>query len=137
MDKNKRVQLIVIVGLVLTIISLFLTLYKASFLGENVSDSIYNAYKNQGRTGTVFLFLIAPILATLFVLLKKRIPVIIFGLLQCGLWALLTSTFKYEFKGYKVEFSYGPGFYVGLIGAIVIVVGGIVAVATKAFKEEK
>lgn len=27
MDKNKRVQLIVIVGLVLTIISLFLTLY--------------------------------------------------------------------------------------------------------------
>ena len=38
MDKNKRVQLIVIVGLVLTIISLFLTLYKASFLGENVSD---------------------------------------------------------------------------------------------------
>ena len=127
MDKNKRVQLIVIVGLVLTIISLFLTLYKASFLGENVSDSIYNAYKSQGRTGTVFLF----------VLLKKRIPVIIFGLLQCGLWALLTSTFKDEFKGYKVEFSYGPGFYVGLIGAIVIVVGGIVAVATKAFKEEK
>ena len=120
MDKNKRVQLIVIVGLVLTIISLFLTLYKASFLGENVSDSIYNAYKSQGRTGTVFLFLIAPILATLF-----------------GLWALLTSTFKDEFKGYKVEFSYGPGFYVGLIGAIVIVVGGIVAVATKAFKEEK
>ena len=46
MDKNKRVQLIVIVGLVLTIISLFLTLYKASFLGENVSDSIYNAYKS-------------------------------------------------------------------------------------------
>ena len=137
MDKNKRVQLIVIVGLVLTIISLFLTLYKASFLGENVSDSIYNAYKSQGRTGTVFLFLIAPILATLFVLLKKRIPVIIFGLLQCGLWALLTSTFKDEFKGYKVEFSYGPGFYVGLIGAIVIVVGGIVAVAPKAFKEEK
>ena len=36
MDKNRRVQLIVIAGLVLTIISLFLTLYKASFLGENV-----------------------------------------------------------------------------------------------------
>ena len=137
MDKNKKVQIIVLAGLVLTVIALFLTLYKASFLGQNVSDSIFNAYSKQGKTGYIMLFLASPILASVFVLLKKRIPVIIFGLLQCGLWALLTSTFKDEFKGYKVEFSYGPGFYVGLIGAIVIVVGGIVAVATKAFKEEK
>lgn len=34
MDKNKRVQIIVIAGFVLTIISLFLTLYKASFMDK-------------------------------------------------------------------------------------------------------
>ena len=83
------------------------------------------------------LFLAAPILATIFVLLKKRIPVIIFGLLQCGLWALLTSTFKDKFKGVNVTFSYGAGYYVGLIGAVIIVLGGIIAIATKAFKDPK
>ena len=107
MDKNKKVQIIVLAGLVLTVIALFLTLYKATFLGQNVSDSIFNAYNKQGKTGLNMLFLAAPILATIFVLLKKRIPVIIFGLLQCGLWALLTSTFKDKFKGVNVTFSYG------------------------------
>lgn len=137
MDKNKKVQIIVLAGLVLTVIALFLTLYKATFLGQNVSDSIFNAYNKQGKTGLNMLFLAAPILATIFVLLKKRIPVIIFGLLQCGLWALLTSTFKDEFKGVNVTFSYGAGYYVGLIGAVIIVLGGIIAIATKAFKDPK
>jgi len=137
MDKNKKVQIIVLAGLVLTVIALFLTLYKATFLGQNVSDSIFNAYNKQGKTGLNMLFLAAPILATIFVLLKKRIPVIIFGLLQCGLWALLTSTFKDKFKDVNVTFSYGAGYYVGLIGAVIIVLGGIIAIATKAFKDPK
>lgn len=137
MDKNKKVQIIVLAGLVLTVIALFLTLYKATFLGQNVSDSIFNAYNKQGKTGWNMLFLAAPILATIFVLLKKRIPVIIFGLLQCVLWAFLTSTFKDEFKGVNVTFSYGAGYYVGLIGAVIIVLGGIIAIATKAFKDPK
>ena len=137
MDKNKKVQIIVLAGLVLTVIALFLTLYKASFLGQNVSDSIFNAYSMQGKTGYIMLFLASPILASVFVLLKKRIPVIIFGLLQCGLWALLTSTFKDQFKGIKVTFSYGAGFYVGLLGAVIILLGGIIAIATGAFKEPK
>ncbi|ETJ99425.1 hypothetical protein HMPREF0378_0223 [Eubacterium nodatum ATCC 33099] len=137
MDKNKKVQIIVLAGLVLTVIALFLTLYKASFLGQNVSDSIFNAYSKQGKTGYIVLFLASPILASVFVLLKKRIPVIIFGLLQCGLWALLTSTFKDQFKGIKVTFSYGAGFYVGLLGAVIILLGGIIAIATGAFKEPK
>ena len=42
MDKNKKVQIIVLAGLVLTVIALFLTLYKATFLGQNVSDSIFS-----------------------------------------------------------------------------------------------
>lgn len=141
MDKNKKVQIIVLAGLVLTVIALFLTLYKASFLGQNVGDSIFNAYSKQGKTGYIMLFLASPILASVFVLLKKRIPVIIFGLLQCGLWALLTSTFKDtfkdQFKGIKVTFSYGAGFYVGLLGAVIILLGGIIAIATGAFKEPK
>ena len=83
------------------------------------------------------IFLAAPILATVFVALKKRIPVILLGLLQCGLWALLTSTFKDEFKGVQVTFGYGAGYYVGLIGAVLIVLGGIIAIATKAFKVPK
>ena len=104
-------------------------------MGKDVSDSIFNAYKDQGKTGYTMLFLGAPLLASIFVLLKKRIPVIIFGLLQCGLWALLTSTFKNQFKGGTVTFEYGAGFYVGLLGAVIILVGGIMAIATKAFKE--
>lgn len=135
MDKNKKVQVVVLAGLVLTIIALFLTLYKVTFMGKDVSDSIFNAYKDQGKTGYTMLFLVAPLLASIFVLLKKRIPVIIFGLLQCGLWALLTSTFKGQFKGATVTFEYGTGFYVGLLGAVIILVGGIMAIATKAFKE--
>ena len=137
MDKNKKVQIIVLAGLVLTVVALFLTLYKASFLGENVSDSIFNAYNKEGKTGNIMLFLASPILASVFVLLKKRIPVIIFGLLQCGLWALLTSTFKDQFKGGNVTFNYGAGFYVGLLGAVIIFLGGIIAIATGAFKEPK
>ena len=137
MDKNRKVQIIVLAGLVLTVVALFLTLYKASFLGENVSDSIFNAYNKQGKTGYITLFLASPILASVFVLLKKRIPVIIFGLLQCGLWALLTSTFKDQFKGGNVTFNYGAGFYVGLLGAVIIFLGGIIAIATGAFKEPK
>ena len=82
MDKNKRVQIIVFAGLVLTVVALFLTLYKATFLGQNVSDSIFNAYRKQGKTGLIMIFLAAPILATVFVALKKRIPVILLGLLQ-------------------------------------------------------
>lgn len=85
MDKNKKVQVIVLAGLILTVIAIFLTLYKATVAGESVSDSIFSAYHDQGRTGLILLFLGAPILAGIFVLLKKRIPVIIFGLLQCGL----------------------------------------------------
>lgn len=139
MNKNKCVQLMVFTGLVLTVISLFLTLYHASFLGQSVSDSIFNAYNDQERPELCLLFLGAPILATLFILLKKRIPVIIFGLLQCGVWALLTSVFKSEFDeyGYNVVFNYGPAYYVGWVAAVLIVLAGIVAIATRAFKEPK
>lgn len=77
MDKNKKVQVVVLAGLVLTVIALFLTLYKVTFMGKDVSDSIFNAYKDQGKTGYTMLFLVAPLLASIFVLLKKRIPVII------------------------------------------------------------
>src|SRR3712207_2495312 len=97
MDKNKKVQFIVLAGLVLTVIAIFLTLYKATVFGETVTDSIFNAYKSQGKTATILLYLGAPILATLFVFLKKRIPVLIFGLIQCGMWFLLTSVSKSEF----------------------------------------
>ena len=48
---------------------------------------------------------------------------------------MLTSTFKGQFKGATVTFEYGTGFYVGLLGAVIILVGGIMAIATKAFKE--
>ena len=48
---------------------------------------------------------------------------------------MLTSTFKNQFKGGTVTFEYGAGFYVGLLGAVIILVGGIMAIATKAFKE--
>lgn len=137
MDKGKKAQIIVLAGLALTVIALFLTLYKAKFMGTTYSDSIYNAYSKQGKTGLVFLFLAAPIIASLFILLKKRIPVIIFGVLQCGLWALLTKTFKDEFANVTLDFSYSSGYYVGLIGAILIVLGGIFAIATKAFKNPK
>lgn len=34
-----------------------------------------------------------------------------------------------------MTFEYGTGFYVGLLGAVIILVGGIMAIATKAFKE--
>ncbi len=136
MDKNKKVQVIVLAGLILTVIAIFLTLYKATVAGESVSDSIFSAYHDQGRTGLILLFLGAPILAGIFVLLKKRIPVIIFGLLQCGLWALMASTFKDQGVD-SVDFSYGPGFYIGLLAAVIIVVGGIISIATKEFKKHK
>ena len=57
MDKNKKVQVVVLAGLVLTVIALFLTLYKVTFMGKDVSDSIFNAYKDQGKTGYTMLFL--------------------------------------------------------------------------------
>ena len=55
MDKNKKVQVVVLAGLVLTVIALFLTLYKVTFMGKDVSDSIFNAYKDQGKTGVIEL----------------------------------------------------------------------------------
>ena len=48
----------------------------------------------------------------------------------------MTSTFKDQGVD-SVDFSYGPGFYIGLLAAVIIVVGGIIAIATKAFKEPK
>lgn len=83
--------------------------------------------------------MLAPASATLAIMLKKKIPVIILGAIQCILWVIVglieESLIKSINLTSNIQITYGIAFYLGLVGAVLIILGGIAAVATEAFVE--
>ena len=75
----------------------------------------------------------------LAIMLKKKIPVIILGAIQCILWVIVglieESLIKSINLTSNIQITYGIAFYLGLVGAVLIILGGIAAVATEAFIE--
>lgn len=143
MYKNKIIQTVVLVGAVLSIISVFLPLYKINYLNLplKASESIYESYRSRGDIALTMIFMVAPALAGLSILLKKKIPVIviILGSIQCVLWgitgALVAELIKKPHQSYDLHISYGLGFYLGVIGALLIIGGAVATVVTKAYIE--
>lgn len=83
--------------------------------------------------------MVAPASATLAIILKKKIPVIILGAIQCILWVIVGLIEESLIKSINltpnIQITYGIAFYLGLVGAVLIILGGIAAVATEAFVE--
>ena len=103
------------------------------------TESIYDDYRSRGNELLALIFMLAPAAATLAIILKKKIPVIILGAIQCILWVIVglieESLIKSINLTSNIQITYGIAFYLGLVGAVLIILGGIAAVATEAFIE--
>ena len=141
MYKDKIIQTIVFIGAVLSIIAIFLPIYEMSYSALSIVDaeSIYDDYRSRGNELLALIFMLAPSTATLAIMLKKKIPVIILGAIQCILWVIVglieESLIKSINLTSNIQITYGIAFYLGLVGAVLIILGGIAAVATEAFVE--
>ena len=141
MYKDKIIQTIVFIGAVLSIIAIFLPIYEMSYSALSIvdSESIYDDYRSRGNELLALIFMLAPDTATLAIILKKKVPVIILGAIQCILWVIVglieESLIKSINLTSNIQITYGIAFYLGLVGAVLIILGGIAAVATEAFVE--
>lgn len=141
MYKDKIIQTIVFIGAVLSIIAIFLPIYEMSYSALSIVDteSIYDDYRSRGNELLALIFMLTPASATLAIILKKKIPVIILGAIQCILWVIVglieESLIKSINLTSNIQITYGIAFYLGLVGAVLIILGGIAAVATEAFVE--
>lgn len=142
MYKDKIIQTIVFIGAVLSIIAIFLPIYEMSYPALSIVDteSIYDDYRSRGNELLALIFMLAPATATLAIILKKKIPVIILGAIQCILWVIVGLIEESLIKSINltpniIQITYGIAFYLGLVGAVLIILGGIAAVATEAFVE--
>ena len=141
MYKDKIIQTIVFIGAVLSIIAIFLPIYEMSYSALSIVDaeSIYDDYRSRGNELPALIFMLAPASATLAIILKKKFPVIILGAIQCILWVIVglieESLIKSINLTSNIQITYGIAFYLGLVGAVLIILGGIAAVATEAFVE--
>lgn len=141
MYKDKIIQTIVFIGAVLSIIAIFLPIYEMSYSALSIVDavSIYDDYRSRGNGLLALIFMLAPATATLAIILKKKVPVIILGAIQCILWVIVglieESLIKSINLTSNIQITYGIAFYLGLVGAVLIILGGITAVATEAFVE--
>lgn len=141
MYKDKIIQTIVFIGAVLSIIAIFLPIYEMSYSALSIVDteSIYDDYRSRGNELLALIFMLAPANATLAIILKKKVPVIILGAIQCILWVIVglieESLIKSINLTSNIQITYGIAFYLGLVGAVLIILGGITAVATEAFVE--
>ncbi|MBF1177757.1 MAG: recombinase [[Eubacterium] sulci] len=141
MYKNRIIQTVILVGAVLSIIAIFLPIYEMSYPALSIVDavSIYDDYRSRDNELLALIFMLAPASATLAIILKKKIPVIILGAIQCILWVIVglieESLIKSINLTSNIQITYGIAFYLGLVGAVLIILGGITAVATEAFVE--
>jgi putative ethanolamine utilization protein eutH len=141
MYKDKIIQTIVFIGAVLSIIAIFLPIYEMSYSALSIVDavSIYDDYRSRCNELLALIFMLAPATATLAIILKKKVPVIILGAIQCILWVIVglieESLIKSINLTSNIQITYGIAFYLGLVGAVLIILGGIAAVATEAFVE--
>ena len=141
MYKDKIIQTTVFIGAVLSIIAIFLPIYEMSYPALSIVDteSIYDDYRSRGNELQALIFMLVPANATLAIILKKKIPVIILGAIQCILWVIVglieESLIKSINLTSNIQITYGIAFYLGLVGAVLIILGGIAAVATEAFIE--
>lgn len=141
MYKDKIIQTIVFIGAVLSIIAIFLPIYEMSYSALSIVDavSIYDDYRSRGNELLALIFMLAAATATLAIILKKKVPVIILGAIQCILWVIVglieESLIKSINLTSNIQITYGIAFYLGLVGAVLIILGGIAAVATEAFVE--
>ncbi len=141
MYKNRIIQTVILVGAVLSIVAIFLPIYEMSYPALSIVDavSIYDDYRSRGNELLALIFMLAPASATLAIILKKKIPVIILGAIQCILWVIVGLIEESLMKSINltpdIQITYGIAFYLGLVGAVLIILGGISAVATEAFVE--
>lgn len=141
MYKNRIIQTVILVGAVLSIIAIFLPIYEMSYPALSIVDavSIYDDYRSRGNELLALIFMLAPATATLAIILKKKVLVIILGAIQCILWVIVglieESLIKSINLTSNIQITYGIAFYLGLVGAVLIILGGITAVATEAFVE--
>ena len=141
MYKNRIIQTVILVGAVLSIIAIFLPIYEMSYPALSIVDavSIYDDYRSRGNELLALIFMVAPASATLAIIFKKKIPVIILGAIQCILWVIVGLIEESLIKSINltpnIQITYGIAFYLGLVGAVLIVLGSIAAVATEAFVE--
>lgn len=141
MYKNRIIQTVILVGAVLSIIAIFLPIYEMSYPALSIvyAESIYDDYRSRGNELLALIFMLAPATATLAIILKKKIPVIILGAIQCILWVIVGLIEESLKKSINltpdIQITYGIAFYLGLVGAVLIILGGIAAVATEAFVE--
>ena len=139
MYKNRIIQTVILVGAVLSIVAIFLPIYEMSYPALSIVDavSIYDDYRSRGNELLALIFMLAPATATLAIILKKKIPVIILGAIQCILWVIVGLIEESLMKSINltpdIQITYGIAFYLGLVGAVLIILGGITAVATEAF----
>lgn len=119
-------KIISIVGSALLIICAFLPYATVDFLGVSESTSLI-----EGGDGYFFIGL--AVIALVFVLLNKRIPVLIASILSLALMIFEVVDYADKIGGSGLDdyIQKGPGYFLMIAGAIVLFIGAIMGMIKK------
>lgn len=123
---NRKSNIVVLVGALLSFISVFLPYVSVEFMGLSSSVKLLD-----GKEGYILMILV--ILTAVFMFLKNAKA--FYGLAGASIvWSVYSFIdCKSELKGYEDLLKYGAGCWLSIIGVVVIAVG----VALYALEEKK
>ena len=128
--KNVKGIIAVLIGAVVVVLGLFLPFYRVEFFGESMSASLMYA---DGISVIGVVWLAYTVFTIFFALMGKKMPTVIFGILTTlgvllSFWANSSELSNLEALAELVE--KGIGYYLSIVGAIVMFVVVIFYVAT-------
>lgn len=103
---------------------------------SKVATAAYGEAEGTFINVVVFMFGAFLALTTLFTVLKKPIPTIVFDVLTCGIFVLFSNIMKYDFHG-SDKYAWGIGFYAILLGFVIVLVGSIWMLVNKVLSGKK
>lgn len=155
---NKKLNLpflVALIGIVIMIAAMFLPYLSAVGIAAELIEAAESLGQNTGITANASLVSVSGVygaifgeddgmvaqiivivfigfvaLTTLFVLLKKSIPVIVFDLIAGGVFAFLSTAMSKDLIG-EDKYAWGIGYYLILIAAIAVFVGAVWMIVAK------
>ncbi len=121
---------VTLVGAVVLLISFFLPFVSSSSESFNMLGIIDEYSEIGGAVGTTIIVVVIlltsfTVLTTLFVLLRKAIPTIIFNIISLAIFYALTWDFQDRGVVSESRFDFGISYYLYWVGFIIIFVGGV------------
>ena len=126
---SEPANIVMMVGCLVAILSLFLPIYIISYAGQKINiNYIYNVVGNQSAVADGIFALGFTIVALVFVFLQKPIVVIVMACLNMILYAITASNMDDELGMYSQYVKNGPGGIILILGSLAMIAGAVMKI---------